>query len=163
MKKLMKSVILLAIFFVILSERVNMEVVILGIAISLGVSFFNREELVSSKNKTLLHPKKIYHYIIYFLVLCKEIIVANIQVAWIVLNPSMDISPKVVRYKTQLKSKLYQSILANSITLTPGTLTMDLKDSVLTIHCLRNSDITGIKDSKFEQILLKIEEIDYDN
>jgi len=70
----------------------------------------------------------------------------------------MKISPNVVKFKTNLKKDLSKTILANSITLTPGTITIEVKGDEFTVHCLSEKNIEGIINSKFEKILLKIEE-----
>jgi len=95
----------------------------------------------------------------YIFVLIIEVIKANIDVARIVLGAKIDVDPVVVNFKTKLKSDLYRVILANSITLTPGTITMVMENDVYTIHCLKKQFADGLFDSKFENILLKIEGI----
>ncbi|WP_176461939.1 Na+/H+ antiporter subunit E [Anaeromicrobium sediminis] len=162
MNNFIKPIIVFILFFIILAEKFNMEVLIIGLIVSLSISIFNKKEKETIDKPKTLTVKKILYFILYGAVLLKEIVIANIQVAKIVLSPKMNICPKIVKYETKLMSKIYQSILANSITLTPGTLTMDLEGNILTVHCLREEDSLGLKDSKFEQILLKIEEIDYD-
>jgi len=61
-------------------------------------------------------------------------------------------------FTTDLKSDFLRTILANSITLTPGTITVDMSDDEFTVHCLRGEYGQGLVDSKFEKILLRIEE-----
>ncbi|MEJ8553826.1 Na+/H+ antiporter subunit E [Tepidibacter sp. Z1-5] len=102
--------------------------------------------------------RKFIYIIQYLFVLIVEVIKANIDVAKIVLSPKIDIEPVVVNFKTKLKSDLCRVILANSITLTPGTITMVMENDVYTIHCLKKQFAEGLLDSKFENILLKIEE-----
>ncbi|MCT4596232.1 MAG: Na+/H+ antiporter subunit E [Anaeromicrobium sp.] len=162
MNNFMKFIIIFNVFFIILAEKFNVEVLVMGLIVSLSISIFNKKQMEGVGKRRAFLFKKTLYFILYGGVLVKEIVIANIQVAKIVLSPKMNICPKIVSYETKLMSKIYQTILANSITLTPGTLTMDLKDNILTVHCLREEDSLGLKDSKFEQILLKIEEIDYD-
>lgn len=99
----------------------------------------------------------------YLFIFLKELLKANIDVALRVINPALPINPGIVAVKTDLKSPLSKLILANSITLTPGTLTVDIKDDTLFIHWIdvRNKDIESVtKDisSKFEKILKEIVE-----
>jgi multicomponent Na+:H+ antiporter subunit E len=63
-----------------------------------------------------------------------ELIKSNLDVARIVLSPSLPINPGIVEVKTVLKSKMARVLLSNSITLTPGTITVDIKDDTLYIH-----------------------------
>ena len=90
-----------------------------------------------------------------------EMTKANFDVAYRVLHPKMPINPGIVKVKTKLQSEMGKTFLANSITLTPGTFTVDLKDEYLYIHCInvRETDIAKVtKDivGRFEPILLKI-------
>ncbi len=76
---------------------------------------------------------KLFFYLFWLL---GELIKANIQVALIVLNPKMPISPQVVTFKKPLDHPVAQTLLAKSIILTPGTITMDVEDDIYTIHAL---------------------------
>jgi len=68
--------------------------------------------------------------------LLKEIALANVQIAKLILDPRLPIDPVVVRFDSRLASSLAQVLLANSITLTPGTFTIDVRDGVFTVHAL---------------------------
>ena len=123
---------LLAIW-IILTNTFQYEELLTGILISFVLT------LILSKNyqKLGLPPiglKRLVYFIIYVLVLLKEIIKANFDVAYRVLHPKMPIKPGVVIIKTGLKQDIAKMILANSITLTPGTFTLDIKGDELLIH-----------------------------
>jgi multicomponent Na+:H+ antiporter subunit E len=79
--------------------------------------------------------------LVYIPYLFKEIVKANVDVALRVIKPVIPLEPGIVAVKTKLKSKLGRMILANSITLTPGTLTVDIEGDTLHIHCI---DLGGI-------------------
>lgn len=64
------------------------------------------------------------------------IVKANLQVAWIVIHPRMPINPMIVRFRAPLASDVAQVTLAQSITLTPGTVTIDLEGADYTVHAL---------------------------
>jgi multicomponent Na+:H+ antiporter subunit E len=81
-----------------------------------------------------LAPKKIIFGIIYLFVLIFEIIRANIDVAFRVIQPVIPMNPGIVKVKTRLKSRLGRLVLANSITLTPGTITVESKDDDFYVH-----------------------------
>jgi multicomponent Na+:H+ antiporter subunit E len=88
----------------------------------------------------------------------KETFIANMQVVKIVLSPSMPIDPLVVEVKSDLKSDLGLTILANSITITPGTVTLDIKeDNVFVVHALTEYHAQGILERQIEHKVLKIE------
>ena len=79
-------------------------------------------------------PKSIIAMIGYIFMFAWEIVKANWDVAKRVVTPTVNINPGVVKIKTKLKSNLGRLVLANSITLTPGTLTIDVIDDTLYIH-----------------------------
>jgi len=72
----------------------------------------------------------------YWLWLLREIIVSSLDVAKLILSPSLPISPSVVVLKAEAQTDAGLVILGNSITLSPGTVTLDLHEGQLTIHCL---------------------------
>ncbi len=83
------------------------------------------------------HPVHLmWRFIYYFPWLMKEIFKANIDVAKAIIDPDLPISPTVLTIKAGQRSDLGQVAYANSITLTPGTVTIGLDDAVLTVHAL---------------------------
>jgi multicomponent Na+:H+ antiporter subunit E len=72
----------------------------------------------------------------YWLWLAAEVVKSSLDVARIVLSPSLPISPQVVTIKASCKHPVHQAILANSITLTPGTLALDVYDDKIIVHAL---------------------------
>ena len=77
--------------------------------------------------------------------LLAEIVKANLQVARLVLDPRLPIDPVVVTFDTALTGPLARTTFANSITLTPGTITLDTEDSSFTVHAITRamSDVSG--------------------
>jgi len=73
-------------------------------------------------------------YIIYLVVFLKNLVLSNWDVARRVIDPKLPINPDIVEIKTNLKKDYKKLMLANSITLTPGTITLDIKDDTLYIH-----------------------------
>jgi multicomponent Na+:H+ antiporter subunit E len=112
----------------------------------------------------LKHPLRYWYFISSYLpVFLWEVIKANIDVAYRVLHPRLPINPGIVKVKTVLKSDTALTFLANSITLTPGTLTVDIdrKNGVLYIHWIDvkakdATHATKIIVERFERILKKI-------
>jgi len=82
----------------------------------------------------LLLPHRLLWLLVYLPVLFVEIVKANFDVAYRVLHPALPIRPGIVRARTKLKSPSARVLLANSVTLTPGTLSVDLVGDVLYIH-----------------------------
>jgi len=95
---------------------------------------------------------------IYLIVLFKEIIKANFDVAYRIIHPKMPIKPGIIVITTELKQDIAKMILANSITLTPGTFTLDIIEDNLLIHWINvttedKKEATRIIGKKFEKYL----------
>ncbi len=107
-------------------------------------------------------PRRYLWFIIFMPVFLWECIKANIHVAYLVLHPALPIHPGIVRVHTRLQSASGRTMLANCITLTPGTITVDVTDDgCLYIHWIdvRARDVqhaTEMIVSRFEQFLLHI-------
>jgi len=83
-----------------------------------------------------VHPRRVVFFIIFIPALLWEIIKSNLDVAYRVLHPRMPINPGIVRVPVNLQSQYGKTILANSITLTPGTLTLDVSGQNFYVHWL---------------------------
>jgi multicomponent Na+:H+ antiporter subunit E len=82
----------------------------------------------------IINPVRLFWFIVYLIYLLFHVVIANLDVAYRVLHPEMPIKPGIVKFKTSLKSDLAKTVLANSITLTPGTLTIDIIDDYYYVH-----------------------------
>ena len=148
---------ILLIIWLALTSNFHWQELSVGIFVSLVIS------LILNKNYLGLglppfSIKRIAFFIIYIVVLFKEIIKANFDVAYRVIHPKMPIKPGIVVIKTTLKQDIAKLILANSITLTPGTFTLDILGDTLLIHWINvkseNVDeATKIIGEKFEKYL----------
>lgn len=147
-------------FWTVLAERVTISSTAFGLIIAILIyAYVNKSYKGVKPIKSI---KLIPVWIIFLLQLIGEIVIANLQVAKIVLSKNMDIAPEVVTYKTKLDSEILKTILANAITLTPGTMTVDIEGSLLKIHCLSPRYAEGLRDNSFEKTLLKIQEAYHD-
>jgi len=93
---------------------------------------------------------QIWRFIAYLPWLLIKIMVANLQVAYIVLHPRMPIAPALLQFQTRLQKNLARVIVANSITLTPGTITVGLNNGRYIVHVLVPSLASGILESKIQ-------------
>jgi multicomponent Na+:H+ antiporter subunit E len=103
--------------------------VVITAAIALAFAAFSRVYSVIRWS-----PRVIYTYLQYLGVFLYELVRANLNVMRYVFSPSIDIHPGIVEIKTQLQSPIGRLALANSITLTPGTLVVDIRGDSLFIH-----------------------------
>ena len=88
----------------------------------------------------------IFRLAIYFPLLLWEIALANVHVARLVLDPRMPISPSLVEFESPLRTEASNAVLANSITLTPGTVTVDMSAHRFIVHCISETSRQGIQD-----------------
>ncbi len=141
----------------ILLAGIDQQEIIIGAIVSLllTIIFFSKATIFSEFN---LNPKAIFYFLIYIFVFSWELIKSNLDVAFRVIHPTIPINPGIVKVKTKLKSRLGRTILANSITLTPGTLTVETNGEDYYIHWIdvTSDDIEGATKqivSKFEKYL----------
>ena len=157
MKNLLVSFIVLMIAWVLLNWTLDPVNLAIGVGISLFLSFVfcSKCELFTDINLT---PKAFAYTIMYLFVFIIELIKANIDVTRRVLSPSLPINPGIVKVKTKLKSKMARLILADSITLTPGTFTLQVEEDTFYIHWI-NVEHDNVEQatqdlvSKFEKYL----------
>ena len=89
-----------------------------------------------------LEPRRYFWAFTYLLVLTAYVVKANFEVAYFVIHPAMPIRPGIVRVKTGLRRSVSQTVLCNSITLTPGTLTVDIEENgEMLVHWINISSL----------------------
>ena len=97
-----------------------------------------------------------WRFFTYLLWLVYSIIEANLQVAYLVLHPKLPIEPGLLRFTTQLQSEIGHVILANSITLTPGTITVHYSEGTYVVHTLVPQAATSLLEAKMQNKLQSI-------
>ncbi len=135
---------------------------LVGVVASIFVAFMTAD-FFAKRLHLLTHSERYLWFFYYVPVFIWEVFKANIDVAYRVLHPNLPIHPGIVKVKTELKSDIALTFLANSITLTPGTLTVDLdKDNgYLYVHWIEvkhkdTEKATKSIVSRFEKILMRI-------
>jgi multicomponent Na+:H+ antiporter subunit E len=84
-----------------------------------------------------LGPKALVYMVAYFFVFIKALVLSNLDVAFRVLHPKLPIDPGIVKVRTRLKTPLGRLLLANSITLTPGTITVEMRGEDVFVHWIK--------------------------
>lgn len=134
--------------------------IVVGALVTLFISLFTIKFFTCCTLK-FFNPVRLFWVFYYFWVFLIELIKANFDVARRVLTPSLPINPGIVKFKTKLKTDYAKMVLANSITLTPGTLTVDVIDDTFYIHWIdvkttKPEEVFAEIAESFEKILLKI-------
>ena len=127
----------------------------LGAASVLLVVFIALRKEVSDPEGHPIHM--ILRLLVYWPWLLKEIVVANVDVAKAILRSPMAIDPTVFTVRGTQKSELARVIYANSITLTPGTVTVDLEDDLLTVHALTTAGLEGVESGQMNRRVTALE------
>jgi multicomponent Na+:H+ antiporter subunit E len=132
-KGLLTPFLTLLLFWIMLNGSVAVDTLIVGaVAAFLITLFFKKGMLCFAELR--LTPRALIatvQFVVYFF---KEMIKSNFKLATIVLKPTLPINPGIVKVRTKLKSPMARLLLANSITLTPGTLTIELEGEWLYVH-----------------------------
>ncbi len=170
MKKLFYRIALfniLIIFWILWNNSLKPEVLYSGIFLVL-IAILIVNNTLNVFRGIKFTPISILYSLLYILLFIYEMIKSNIDVMLRVLNPKLPINPGIVRIETSIKSPLGRLILANTITLTPGTFVIEMKDQYIYVHwidiCCNAKDaanqqaITEQIAGKFERILKKIYE-----
>lgn len=121
---------LCVLFWLLLTGSFAREELIAGAIISAIVSFFSAKVVIHEKAFWLWNPARLFPLIFYCVIVFPwELLKANVDVALRALNPRLPINPGIVRVPVGLKSNFGRAMLADSITLTPGTITMEMEEA----------------------------------
>ncbi len=141
-------------FFLVLSEKISIINIIFAIIVALLVYRLNEP---SGELGRFINIKTIPTWMLFVPMLFFEVVKANLQVAKIALSRDMELDPKIIVYESRIKDQWLLTILANVVTLTPGTMTVDIVDNKLNIHCLNQDYANGLNTLVLEKLLFKIE------
>ena len=144
--------------WIIFNGNITLEIFIFGVVIATAMLAFMCKFMDYSIKKEINVYKKSVWFIAYIGLLLREIVKANLAIIPRILTIEEEMEPIIVKFKTNLKTDFAKMLLANSITLTPGTITVALEDDEYTIHCLDTSLAEGLENSDFEKALMKLDE-----
>lgn len=149
--------ILIFVLWIILTQKFNLEIIIFGVAITSVMYLLMKSLFDYDLKKDLSYVKKFPLFIKYLILLTFEIIKASISMIKIIFNKEIKINPTVVSFKSGLKTKMGNFILANSITLTPGTVTIKNEGDKFIVHCLSRDMLDISSNSVFISNIKKLE------
>ena len=139
---------ILFIFWLLLSGHYTPMLIGFGLGSSVLVVYLARRmDVVDHEGLPLQLGGRFW---VYFPWLMKEIFIANVKVARIILSPKLPISPVMTHFRASQESDLGKAIYANSITLTPGTITTGIQGQDLEIHALTLKDIDGREEDEMD-------------
>ncbi|MGD8627748.1 MAG: Na+/H+ antiporter subunit E [bacterium] len=142
------------------SGNLELQSVIAGAVVAIFVGLLLGDKIAKNLPFSRIFSR-IFWLLVYIPMFIWYVVVANLDVVYRVVHPDMPIRPGIVKVKTTLTNPAGRTMLANSITLTPGTLTVEIADEYLYIHWInvQSEDIEGATQkivSKFEGMLRRI-------
>ena len=143
--------------WVVLNGRITVEIVLFGLVIATLMFLFICKFMNYSIKKEIWFLKNFFLLLWYVIVLVVEILKANFAVVKMIFAVKYQVEPALVSFKSPLKTDFANFLLANSITLTPGTITISMENGEFTVHCLDKELAVGMDDSIFVHLLKKLE------
>ena len=146
----------LAVFWLLVSGHYTLLILSLGLtSIALVVFVAHRMDVVDHEAQPLLMPLKIPGYHLW---LTKEIILANVTVVKHIWLGNDTISPVLTKIKAHQKTDMGKVIYANSITLTPGTVAVDVAGDEITVHALLRENIEDLQAGEMDRRVCRLED-----
>lgn len=148
------------IFWLLITFSLTLANILTGVVAALLTTGLFGKYFVNNVGK-FVQGRRYLWLLIYLFVFLWECIKANFDVAYRVIHPAMPIKPGIVKVKLGIKSEIGKTILANSITMTPGTIAVDIKDDVMYVHWIYVSSedpavYTRKVSGRFENYIKKI-------
>jgi len=155
--------VLLFAFWLLLSGHYQAKYIVIG-ALAAGLVTLLSNDLFylalrygeSAEPRIQLVLLQLWRFLVYLPWLLSRIIMANIQVAYLVLHPKMPIDPGLLVFRTRMKKGIAQVTLANSITLTPGTITTSLENGRYIIHTLKRPLAGELEDATMQNKIARV-------
>ena len=155
MKFVLTALIMFA-FWIFLSGKFSLILLLSGLISSLLVSYMSNDLLIGNGDMKLGFIRTI-RFIRFLPWLLWQIVLANIDLAIRTLHPKMPINPMLINFKNNLKTDLGMVILANSITLTPGTVTIDVNENEFLVHVISEKAAQSLISGEMQARVKKIE------
>lgn len=146
--------------WIIFNGSLTLEIFLFGVVIAAVIYAFVCKFMEFSIHKDILLWKRLFLMLRYLVILIVEIVKANVSAMKLLFSEQNEIEPVLIRFRTPLKTKAAKVVLANSITLTPGTITVSLEGDEFQVHCLDKTLAQGLSDGVFVKELEKMERME---
>jgi multicomponent Na+:H+ antiporter subunit E len=145
----------LMVVWLLLSGHYNATLITYGVLSCLGVVALMAH--LQSLDKEALPTHLAFRGCLYLPWLFKEIVLSNLAVTKVILSPKLPIHPRILRIAASQKSDVGQVIYANSITLTPGTVTLDVRHGEFLVHALTTDSAEGLLSGEMDRRVSRLE------
>ncbi|MDW7728455.1 MAG: Na+/H+ antiporter subunit E [Bacillota bacterium] len=149
---------ILLVFWIAVSGSLSWPQLVVGLATAIFVTYFNRNLLITAEERPPMRLRTVIWLFGYLFQLLWAIVIANFHVAWIVMHPKMPIEPNLVSLEVDIDRVSSRVLLANSITLTPGTLTVLADEKKFLVHALTVSSGEDLKEWSLIDRIREMEE-----
>ena len=147
---------LLFVLWVVFNAKINLEIILFGVVLTAAVYAFSCAFLGYSLKKDIAAFRRIPAALRYVGLLIAEIVKSNLALIRVVYSLDAEVHPQLVTFKTPLRGAA-KSVLADSITVTPGTISVHSEGDTLTVHCLDRSFAEGIEETEFQKQLIEMQ------
>lgn len=144
-------------FWLIVSARFDFPSIAVGVLVTGLVFRYNLDLLFAEEELPRVSRRLIGGLFRLTLVFIQEVILANVEVARIVLSPKIRIEPTVATIRMPLEGNLLRTLYGNAITLTPGTLTLELDEDHILVHGLTPEHVEEIENGRMERAFVALE------
>ncbi|MEX0738424.1 MAG: Na+/H+ antiporter subunit E [Pseudohongiella sp.] len=149
MKHMTGLLFFLALLWWVLSGYTKPLLISLGIVSVLFAAFMaHRMDVVDDESHPLHLSAKLVRYWLYLL---WQIVVSNVKMVQTILSPTPDINPRILRVPISQRSHLGKVVLGNSVTLTPGTVTLQIDGNEIEVHALNEESAQGVEQGDFDE------------
>ena len=142
---LIRKTLVFFLIWLLLSQSFNLFHAGLGLLAAFGVAWLNTDRSVS--RFVTLRLRIVW----YFLWLLGRIFQSGFHLSVLILHPALPIDPKLIRYRTKLRTEAGVVLLGNSITLTPGTITVEVDSQELVVHAMDDKSADDVTSFRIEQ------------
>ncbi len=144
-------------FWLVLIGHMTLEVILLGLMMTFLAGLLLKGLFSYTLETELKLLKKTPVFVVYCVVLIWEIIKANLGVLALVVKGNSSLEPTIVTFQSGLKTNFGRFLLANSITLTPGTITVEANGDTFVVHCLRRDFLDTSPEGTFCRWIRRLE------
>lgn len=150
-----QAVVLFALWLVLSGHYDAFHVGLGAAGVALVVLLNRRLRRERAGESSLTHIRALYapRYVLWLL---KEIVLANLHIAYVILHPRLPIGPRVLAFRTNLPSEAAKVVLGNSITLTPGTFAIDIEGDQFLVHALTWRSAAGLEAGEMQGRVMRL-------
>lgn len=150
------TAIIMFVFWILLSGELHFILILSGIISSLLVSYWSHDLLIGNAD-IKLEAVRVIRFIKYLPWLLWQIVLSNIDLVYLTLHPKLPIDPRMISFKNEYKTDMGKVTLANSITLTPGTVTIEVNKDEFIVHAISKESAKSLISGEMQERIKKIE------